>query len=69
MVKINEGVVRPELLLQLLSRHNFPCTIEQDAKNHEGLTLQAESPTVPSQLTRRKIELEVSKPSLDSFGT
>jgi hypothetical protein len=51
MIKVDKGFAWPELLLQLLAYHHFACTFEQYAKDKKGLALQAESLSVPGQLS------------------
>src|SRR5579862_9632410 len=70
MVKIDKGLVRPELTLQLLARYHLTRALEQHTKNSKGLALQPKSAAFPDQLARGKVELEGSKlsfPSVDCF--
>lgn len=63
MLKIDEGVGRPELLPQFLTPHNPPGMFDQHAKYAERLLAEPKLDTVPAHFSTRGIHLEGSKPN------
>src|SRR5262249_21484021 len=65
VVKIDEGVGRPDSVLQFLARYNVAGAFQQDLQHPQGLAAQAQPYTLPAQLSRRDIQLEIveAKPS------
>jgi len=58
VVEIDEGVSRPELTPQLLASDEAASTLQQNPKNLDGLTLQAQLHATFPQLSRLEIQFE-----------
>ena len=58
MVEIDEGVGRPELLLQLLPGDHIAGTLQQHGQNLEGLLLEFDPQPVPAQLAGVQVGLK-----------
>src|SRR5215472_6216177 len=62
VVKIHEGVGRPQSLLDLLARYQLTGTLQQHGQDCEGLIGKAHAHALAAKLTRAQIYLEFAKP-------
>jgi hypothetical protein len=58
MLEVNKGVVRPQLVPQLLASHELARPVEKQLKNSKGLPLKIRSRAGFSQLAGAGIQLE-----------
>src|SRR4051794_9270324 len=61
VIKVHEGVGRPELLLQLFASHDLSGALEQQREDLKGLALEAHSYPTFAQFAGRKVDLEDSE--------
>ena len=61
-LRIDKRVRPPELLLQLLPRHQLPWARQKHRQNVEGLFLKTNFPTLDTKLARLQIELKGPDP-------
>src|SRR5579862_3567440 len=59
VIKIDEGVRRPDLPLQLFAGHDLAGVLDQDGEHLQRLASQAQLHTAFSQLSRTSVELVV----------
>jgi hypothetical protein len=58
VVKIDEGVCRPDSALQFLPGHNVAGSFQQNFQHVQGLASQAQPYAVPAQLAGAHIQLK-----------
>jgi hypothetical protein len=61
VVKVHEGVGRPEFFLKFLARYDFAVVLEQHHQDSKRLFLKPGSQTMFPQLARLEIQFEGSK--------
>jgi hypothetical protein len=61
VVEVDEGVGRPEFLLQLFARDHLAGALQQQRQDLKWLLLQAQLDSVLAQFARVEIELKHSK--------
>ncbi len=62
MLEVNEGIGRPELLLQFLAGDYLPRPLQQEFQDSQRLALNADFGPLPSQLSRGDIQFENAEP-------
>ena len=61
VIELDDGVVRPEPLPDVLAQHHLARVIEQHEQDLEGLVLKANADSVFAQFGRSNVQLEGSK--------
>src|ERR1700731_1165552 len=61
MLKIDEGILRPELGSELLTQHDLCGAFEQQPQNLKRLPVEPDCVSVLAKLPGAKIKLEVAK--------
>jgi hypothetical protein len=59
MVKIHEGVGRPDLFLEFFAANYLTGVLKQNLENLEGLNLEFDADAMFSQFTGRQTDIEV----------
>src|SRR5262249_2223045 len=58
LVEVDERVVAPDGLTQVLARHDLAAVLDQDGEDLGGLRLEPDDVAVLTQLARRRVERE-----------
>src|SRR5215471_20755047 len=61
-IEINEGVIRPKGVPQIVPGHNLTMTLKQEEKKLERLVLEFNAESVLAKFAGRTIYFECSKP-------
>jgi hypothetical protein len=59
VLEVHERIAWPELVLELLSRHQFPRLLQQNRKDLNWLPLHLNLLSILAKFTRSKIEFEI----------
>ena len=65
VVKLDDGVVRPQFFSDLLAADQFALALDQHAQDLQGLLLQDRSVAVVAQLSARQVEFKDSNANAD----
>jgi hypothetical protein len=68
MVEVNEGVLGPEALAELLARNHLAGVLEKDFEHLTGLGLQLEPVTLFAQFAGVQISLKHTEPEETSLS-